>query len=109
MIMLMKSKKKKREKEDNRVQADNGIGATGASKLCGALKVNTTLTQVNLSGFHKIMKRIKENWNYVFEKRSGNGIADEGALMVSEVLKVNSTLSILDLGRVFNDGNECIF
>ena len=62
--------------------ADNGTGDQGATGLAEALKVNSTLTELNLEG---------------------SDTGDQGATSLAEALKVNSTLTVLDL-RVNNIG-----
>ncbi|KAL0251524.1 hypothetical protein GEMRC1_000737 [Eukaryota sp. GEM-RC1] len=66
---------------------DISIGDAGAKSLAEALKVNTTLVELDVKG---------------------NGILDEGAIALAEALKVNSTLIEMDLG--WNSiGNEGAF
>ncbi|KAL1504242.1 hypothetical protein AB1Y20_010651 [Prymnesium parvum] len=59
--------------------ADNRIGAKGAKEVAAALKTNTTLTSLNLSG---------------------NDIGAEGAKEVAAALKTNTTLTSLNLSYV---------
>ena len=67
------------------------------------MKINTTLTQLNLSC----------NWNTnnwyneeCYKKKwTDNWIGDKGANMISESLKINSTLTVLDLGGNWNTNN----
>ena len=62
----------------------NSIGDEGASSLSEALRVNTSLTSLDLSG---------------------NSIGDEGASSLSETLRVNTSLTSLDLSRTcISDG-----
>ena len=77
----------------------NGIGDEGASKISESLKVNTTLTKLNLYGDEKKKKKqwkreVNENER---NKWTGNIIGDEGASKISESLKVNTTLTELSL------------
>ena len=50
--------KKTNEKEKNKWK-ENKIGAEGANKISESLKVNTTLTELDLSGDDKIDKKMK--------------------------------------------------
>ena len=74
----------------------NEIGEEGAKTLSEILKVNTTLTKLNLSCEKEERKREiferKEEW------MTDNKIGDEGAKALSEMLKVNTTLTSLNLG-----------
>ena len=94
----MKTNKKGRN--DN--ETGNSIGDTGAYYLSEGLKINTTLTQLDLGGDDKNMKyrimntnRKRKNDN---DNETDNNIGDAGAQYVSEVLKNNTTLTQLDLG-----------
>ena len=58
--------------------SNNSIGDEGASSLSDALRVNTSLTSLNLPG---------------------NSIGDEGASSLSEALRVNTSLTSLDLSN----------
>ena len=90
--------KEKEIKNEMNKWTGNGIGAEGASKISETLKVNTTLTVLNLSGVNK-NKELKGGWNEnEMNKWTGNGIGDSGARKISESLKVNTTLTELDLG-----------
>ena len=79
------------------------IGETGATLLSEALKSNTTLTGLNLSGEHKrnntemacinkplLFSRLKR-------KQTGNNIGEKGTKPLSDALKSNTTLTELDL------------
>ena len=75
---------------------DNNIGDDAAKLLSDALKTNTTLTSLDLSGEEENMidkKGRNADW------LAGNQIGDEGAKAMSEMLKVNTTLTSLDLSR----------
>ena len=56
--------KRKREKEKNERWIDNGIRFEGAKSISESLKVNTSLTSLNLGGDEKIRNEK--------EKRKGN-------------------------------------
>ena len=72
----------------------NGIGAEGAKAISEMLKVNITLTSLDLSCVEEREKEKKSTK----ERMTDNGIGDEGAKSMSEMLKVNTTLTKLDLG-----------
>lgn len=61
------------------------------------LKVNTTLTELFLSGEEEKERREGKK-KREDERISGNGIGDKGAKALSEMLKVNKTLKTLELG-----------
>ena len=61
-----------------------------------ALKYNSTLTELDLSGDEKEERRTEE-MNMYIELILDNNIGDEGAKMISEALECNSTLTKLDL------------
>ena len=76
---------------------DNDIGNEGAKALRESLKINTSLTSVNLGGDEKIRnenERIEWKRN---DKWIVNQIGDEGAKSVSESLKINTSLTELYL------------
>ena len=78
----------------------NKIGDKGATPLSEALKSNTTLTQLNLSGEDKRRhtKDIHQQFTFSFHfTKTGNEIGDVGATSLSEALKSNTTLTELDL------------
>ena len=90
------------------------IGETGATLLSEALKSNTTLTGLNLSGEHKrnntemacinkplLFSRLKR-------KQTGNNIGEKGTKPLSDALKSNTTLKILNLRREFKRNNTQI-
>ena len=61
---------------------DNNIGDEGGKAIGEALKVNTSLTEINLDG---------------------NKIGDEGGKAIGEALKVNTSLTKIGL-----DGNKLV-
>jgi hypothetical protein len=69
---------------------DNDIG-TEVIKLSEALKSNSTLTSLNLSGTKLIALFIS------FSPDTGNNIGTEGGIMLAEALKYNSTLTYLNI------------
>src|SRR5215475_4840976 len=86
---------------DNLWIIDNSIGDEGGKALAEALKVNSTLTQLNLSCMSSFC-----GWIYVcilwFDLADNlwiidNSIGDEGGKALAEALKVNSTLTQLNL------------
>ena len=80
-------------------QADNEIGAEGASALSDALKTNTTLQSLNLRceqnerGEDGLIADIVNNKH----QQAVDGIGAEGASALSDALKTNTTLQSLDL------------
>ena len=81
---------------------DNDIGDTGVTSLSEALKLNTTLTELNLSGKDKRKKTQKTSINTSLFSflctTTDNNIGERGATSLSEVLKSNTTLTQLYLG-----------
>ena len=72
-----------------------GLGDSGASSISEALKVNSSLTQLEL----RIEFIIECYWLIVNQSRSiCNNIGDSGATSLSEALNVNSSLTQLNLG-----------
>jgi hypothetical protein len=69
--------------------AGSGIGAEGVCKLSEALKSNSSLTVLDLSGMEQCF--------ISFSLNAGNNIAAEGAISLSEALKSNSSLTTLYL------------
>jgi len=62
------------------------------------LKINTTLTELDLGGdeIRNKMKKTKEKNEGQTKKRIGNQIGAEGASAISESLKINTTLTELN-------------
>ena len=83
-----KDKKWRREKkwEEMKEWIGNGIGDEGAKAIGESLKINTSLTELYLSGDEKKWKKWIEN-----------EIGDEGAKVISESLKINTSLTSLSL------------
>ena len=80
----------------------NEFGDTGATSLSDALKSNTTLTTLNLSGEDKRKKTHKRHPSTIHSSflitLTDNGkFGDSGAVPLSEALKSNTTLTKLDL------------
>ena len=73
---------------------DNKIGDEGAKAMSEMMKVNTTLTSLNLCGEGRGVKKTRKKRKSCL---TGNGIGDEGAKSMSEMLKMNSTLKLLNL------------
>ena len=73
----------------------NTIGDEGAKAIGERLKVNTSLTALNLAcpGGGKYGKEKGKKG----ESMTGNQIGDEGANAMSEMLKVNTSLTSLNL------------
>ena len=81
---------------------DNKIGERGSTSLSEALKSNTTLTTLNLSGEDKRKKTHKRHPSTIHSSflitLTDNGkFGDSGAVPLSEALKSNTTLTKLDL------------
>ena len=80
----------------------NNIGETGASSLSDALKSNTTLTQIDLSGEDKRsntqMASINKPVFSILIKSTENYIRETGVKALSDALKSNTTLTQLGLG-----------
>ena len=73
---------------------DNGIGTEGVKTISESLKINTSLTDLNLGSDEKIWnEKEKMKWN----ERIGNYIGYEGAKRISESLKINTSLTTLNL------------
>ena len=82
----------------------NDIGAEGARMISEALKINSTLTELNLecdeNNNEEIRIRNKEfQQELIIDKWTwtDNNTEAEGAEMISEALKINSTLTELNL------------
>ena len=74
---------------------DNYIRDDAAKLLSDALKTNTTLTSLNLSGeVEKWKKRGKKD---TLVGETGNKIGDEGATALSEISKMKAVLREVDL------------
>ena len=72
----------------------NHIGDSGALSLSEALKVNSSLTHLDLEGLMK-HSCVKTNCFYCIY----NNIGLPGVLSLSEALKVNSSLTLLELSQ----------
>ena len=68
------------------METDNEIGNEGTTYLAESLKINSTLTSLNLGGklFH--LFEISHSW------KQANNIGNEGTSYLAESLKINSTL-----------------
>ena len=73
----------------------NNIGDSGATSLSSALKVNSSLTQLNLE-----MSLLLDMIELIIVESYSiwNNIGDSGATSLSEALEVNSSLTQLNLG-----------
>ncbi len=63
--------------------------------LSEALKMNSSLTKLNLNGLYVIIKRTGKRINTYF--KTENDVCDEGASKIGEALKINGSLRILIL------------
>ena len=73
----------------------NEIGKEGAKALSEAMRINTTLTKLDLDCIdeeEKKWKRAKKKWWW-----TANRIGDEGAKAIGEAMKSNTALIELDL------------
>ena len=64
------------------------------------LKVNTTLTELNLEGGQQQKYCCKQGYSISAGGKSGNMLYAEGVIELSEVLKTNTTLKTLILTSV---------
>ena len=92
-------KRIRNEKREKRTKAkkwiDNGIGDEGARTISESLKINTSLTKLNLWSDEKTRNEKREmKWK---EWWIVNQIGDEGAKTISESLKINTSLTELNL------------
>ncbi|KAL0238607.1 hypothetical protein GEMRC1_013080 [Eukaryota sp. GEM-RC1] len=84
----------------------NSIGNEGAIALAEALKVNSTVTRINLEfnsigneGAIALAEALKVNSTVTRINLEYNSIGKEGAIALAEALKVNSTVTKFDLWR----------
>ena len=84
----------------------NFIGADGANSLAQALRVNTSLSFLNLSlnligarGANSLASALRINTSLSSLDLSRNSIGDEGANSLAEALRVNTSVSSLNLGN----------
>ena len=77
----------------------NNIGEAGATSLSDALKSNTTLTKLNLSGKYKRTRTIAPTSTpfFIVIKSTANNYGIRGATSLSGALKSNVTLTELNL------------
>ena len=71
------------------------MGIEGAKTISESLKINTSLTTLDLGSDERIRKeKVEMKWN---DKWKGNEIGDEGTQAISESLKINTSLTSLNL------------
>ena len=94
------------------VRVSNFIGAEGANSLAKALRVNTSLSFLNLSrnfigvrGANSLAQALRVNTSLSSLDLSCNFIGDEGANSLAEALRVNTSVSSLNLANN-SIGNE---
>ncbi|KJE97960.1 hypothetical protein CAOG_08025 [Capsaspora owczarzaki ATCC 30864] len=94
----------KNEEDDVQSLSDDEIGDAEAQAIAAALKVNTTLTQLDLSenqignvGAQAIAEALKSNKTLTSLSLGKNQTGDAGAQAIAEALKVNTTLTKLNL------------
>jgi hypothetical protein len=85
--------------------ADNEIGAAGATAIASALKVNTAITKLRLSGGLWHQSAADGDWFWCghpghagLPRRADNRTGAEGATSIAEALKANTTVRALDMG-----------
>lgn len=78
---------------------DINLTALGAQELANALKENTSLTALNISGI--LFEKFEKNHNTNIRiniKQSVNEIGDEGLIKLTTALKENKSLRLLSIG-----------
>ncbi|RUP49916.1 hypothetical protein BC936DRAFT_140982 [Jimgerdemannia flammicorona] len=86
---------------------DNGIGENGASTLAEALKMNTSLQNLNLA-VHILCTHVGDlhgRNHYEQSSSKGNTISEKGARALAEALKMNTSLQTLNLSTNAIGGN----
>ena len=78
------------------------FGDAGITLLCGALKSNTTLTELNLSCQHKRNKNDIHQQSlffsiFIFIKSTGSRIEETSAMSLCDLLKSNATITELNI------------
>ena len=76
----------------------NWIGVEGACALSEALKVNTTLTKLNLWGAPQHFK-VNHGHRTNTNDKADHGIGVKGVRALSEALKVNTSLVSVEMPR----------
>ena len=97
--------------------SNNSITSEGAIRIAEAIKVNTTLQELDISsnslsdhGAAAISDALKSNNSLQILKMSWNKITCEGTLQIAEAIKVNKTLQELDMHKndISDDGAAAI-
>ena len=84
--------------DDNNSLTGNGIGKESVKIVSEMLKVNTTLRELNISGYYgKKKTNIGEKRTKTTKRRTENIIGEEGAKTLCETLEINTTLTSLNL------------
>ena len=91
-------KKAKKDRNENEKWIVNYLGTEGAKTISESLKVNTSLTELNLGCDEKIRKEKERTKWKEMKKWIDNEIGTEGAKTISESLKINTSLTELNLG-----------
>ncbi len=82
----------------NKKWTGNQIGDEGASAISESLKINTTLTELNLDCDETKKQQMKNKRKMKSNKKwTDNQIGDEGRTKLSEALNTNTTLTVLVL------------
>ncbi|KAL0238200.1 hypothetical protein GEMRC1_012673 [Eukaryota sp. GEM-RC1] len=83
---------------------DDHVGNEGAVALAEALKVNSTVTHVDLGcnsigveGTIALAEALKVNSTVTIIHLHDNAIGSEGAIALAEALKINSTITLINL------------
>ena len=84
------------ERKGEKKWIDNWIGDYGAKTISESLKINTSLTQLNLGCDEKKWERGREKWKWL-QWIVDNQIGYEGAKTISESLRINTSLTELYL------------
>ena len=94
--MLLKAKRMRKKRMKKWIV--NQIEHEGAKTIGESLKINTSLTELDLGSDEKIRnKREKMKWSEMKEWID-NQIGNEGAKTISESLKINTSLTEMYLG-----------
>ena len=84
---------------------ENNIGPEGAKSFIESLKINASLTLLNLNGDEMIRNELKKTKEMVGEWKD-NHIGDEGAESLGEALRIKTSLIQLDLASDEEMWNE---
>ena len=99
---------------DNRergfLKKGNTIGVEGSRMVSLAMKVNTTMKVLDLSGLLWLFPMDLVEMNVAYHNwETGNVIGNQGALQVCEMLKANTSLQSIDLRCLKNKYRVCLW